>query len=118
VNISIALAKLVTELEAEEGLEESSMKAELAVLVVDEASQASKLVALFMVVKVSSEEVKMPSSTGSNWLVEADRPVVEEIAVVAIFNLGSSIIPKSVGVWGKLLNPSSPSPWPSHPLEP
>ena len=48
-------------------------------------------------IKVSSEDVKMPSS-----LVE----VVEDTEdVPAIFNLGSNI--RSVGVWGKLMNPSS-----------
>ena len=48
-------------------------------------------------INVSSEEVKMPSS-----LVE----VVEETEEVpAIFSLGSNI--RSVGVWGRLIKPSS-----------
>ena len=48
-------------------------------------------------ISVSSEEVKMPSS-----LVE----VVEDTDdVPTIFNLESNI--KSVGVWGKLIKPSS-----------
>ena len=48
-------------------------------------------------INVSSDEVKMPSS-----LVE----VVEETEEVpAIFSLGSNM--RSVGVWGRLIKPSS-----------
>ena len=79
-----------------------------------EESQASREVAFFMrpleVVRVSSEEVKMPSS--ASWLVEAELQVeaVEDSEdVPATFNLGSSNMPKSVGVWGKLMNPGSSS---------
>lgn len=76
--------------------------------------QASSEVAFFMrpleVVRVSSEEVKMPSS--ASWLVEAElqvEAVEDREEVPAIFNLGSSNMPKSVGVWGKLMNPGSSS---------